>query len=73
MKKPKTRAQLAAELMAGNTDNWTQEDAARLYPNMPTVAAAVWNNIQTARTATGARFPQMPRQSLHCRQWTCIQ
>ena len=51
MKKPKTRAQLAAELMAGNTDNWTQEDAAQLYPNMPTVAAAVWNNIQTARTA----------------------
>ena len=52
MKKPKTRAQLAAELMAGNTDNWTQEDAARLYPNMPAVAAAVWKNIETARTAT---------------------
>lgn len=35
--------------MAGNTSDWTREDVDRLYPNMPQVAASVWENIQKAR------------------------
>ena len=42
--------------MAGNTSDWTRADVDRLYPTMPLVAEAVWENIEKAR----ASIPQAP-------------
>lgn len=43
--------------MAGNTSDWTREDVDRLYPNMPQVAASVWENIQKARPVKPSHTP----------------
>lgn len=49
--KKKTRAELQNEIMTGQTQDWTHETVHALYPKMPSVADAVWQNILNQRGA----------------------